>query len=121
MKVEYLSQISYNMDMGKQVLKIYQTSAGKPPFLRWLQSIKDKRTKFRITARLDRLEEGHPGDYKSLGGNVYELRLPFGPGYRIYYGKLENLIILLLCGGDKSSQEKDISDARNYFKEFKER
>lgn len=64
--------------------------------------------------------QGNLGDYKSLGEDLYELRLHFGSGYRIYYGELEDIIILLLCGGDKSTQSRDIIKAKNYFKEYKE-
>ena len=61
------------------------------------------------------------GDRKSVGDGVWELRLAFGPGYRIYYGEVDNTIVLLLCGGDKSSQRRDIERAKNYWKEYKER
>jgi putative addiction module killer protein len=68
-----------------------------------------------VFARLDRVETGNLGDYKSVGDGVFELRLPFGPGYRIYFGEVGATIVLLLCGGDKSSQKKDVVKAKEYW------
>lgn len=90
------------------------------PFVDWLESIKDIKTKKRITARLDRLESGNMGDGKYVGEGVSELRLNFGAGYRLYYGEIRNTIVLLLLGGDKSTQERDIVKAKEYFKHYTE-
>ena len=68
----------------------------------------------RTQARLIAIETGNLGDRKSVGDGVWELRLDFGPGYRIYYGEVDNTVVLLLCGGDKSSQRRDIERAKNY-------
>lgn len=78
------------------------------------------RTQNRIRARLDRLEKGNLGDYQSVGSGVFELRLHFGAGYRIYFGEVDRTIILLLCGGDKSTQGRDIEQAKEYWLEYKE-
>ncbi|MCH8294561.1 type II toxin-antitoxin system RelE/ParE family toxin [Candidatus Poribacteria bacterium] len=101
-------------------LQIYQAPNGKEPFTEWLESIRDRKTRNRIQARLDRLEVGNFGDYRSVGEGVFELRLQFGSGYRIYFGEADNTIVLLLCGGDKSSQARDINRAKAYWQEYKE-
>jgi putative addiction module killer protein len=101
-------------------IRLYKTDSGKEPFEEWLTKIKDKTTKARIRRRIDRLSLGHEGDCKSVGGGVYELRLMFGSGYRIYYGKLENIIIVLLLGGDKGSQEEDIKKSLEYWRKSQE-
>lgn len=92
---------------------------GKKPFADWFAKFKDSKIKARIRQRINRLEEGNYGDYKSVGDGVYELRLFFGSGYRIYFAEVGDTVVLLLCAGDKSSQSKDIEKAKEYWKEFK--
>ena len=104
-----------------RIIDFYQLPNGDEPFTDWLSSIRDKRVRERIQARLLVIETGNFGDRKSVGDGVSELRLDFGPGYRVYYGEVDNIIVLLLCGGDKSSQSRDIERAKNYWKEYKER
>jgi len=99
-------------------LKIYITKNGKKPFIKWLESLTDKTVRYRIKERLDRVALGNFGDHKFIGDGIYELRLNFGSGYRIYYGIEKDTIILLLCGGDKSSQKKDIKQAVIYLKDY---
>jgi putative addiction module killer protein len=77
----------------------------------WFDGLRDRTGKRRIQARIDRLAMGNPGDRKSVGASVTELRVDHGPGYRIYYVQRGFLLIVLLCGGDKSSQEADIRAA----------
>ena len=101
------------------ILVIYQDEIGKEPFNEWLDSINDIRTLARIDNRLERLRVGSFGDCKSLGGGVFELRLHFGPGFRIYYGRSGNEIVVLLTGGDKSDQTKDIQKAKRYWEDYK--
>lgn len=72
----------------------------------------------RILRRIDRLRLGNCGDARNVGEGVWELRIHFGPGYRVYFGLHGTQVILLLCGGDKSTQERDIATARMYWKEF---
>ena len=67
-----------------------------------------------------RLEEGNFGDYRSVGESVFELRLHLGSGYRIYFGEVDNKVVLVLCGGDKSTQQRDIDNAKTYWLEYKE-
>lgn len=89
-------------------------------FDRWLRKLKDTQARLRILARLDRLAAGNIGDMKSVGGGIVELRLAFGPGYRIYLARRGDRLVLLLCGGDKSSQTDDIARARALAAEWKE-
>ena len=101
-------------------LEVYRTPNGQEPFVEWLRSLRDSETRRRIQSRIRRLTAGNLGDYKSVGDGVFELRLQFGPGYRVYFGQVDNTIVLLLCGGDKSSQGRDIERAKAYWREYKE-
>jgi putative addiction module killer protein len=105
----------------KRNLRNYKTQSGKIPFLDWFNSIKDPVVRHWIRRRLDRVELGNFGDYKILEEGVCELRLDFGPGFRIYFAEEGEVIVILLCGGDKSTQEKDIKTAKKYWKELLER
>ena len=79
---------------------------------KWLNSLKDKTTVNRILARIYRVEHGNFGDVKPVAQNLFELRFFFGSGYRVYYTVQDTTVVFLLCGGDKSSQEKDIAQAK---------
>jgi putative addiction module killer protein len=81
-------------------------------FSQWLDQLKDQKAKDKVLDRIDRAEEGNFGDHKPLGDNVSEMRLTHGPGYRIYYTKIGSLVFLLLCGGAKPTQKKDIKTAK---------
>lgn len=87
-------------------------------FSKWLYKLKDIQGKVSILRRIDRMKKGNFGDYKSLGDGISELRLTTGPGYRIYYTQKGDEIIVLLVGGDKSTQSKDIEKARKLLKEL---
>lgn len=89
-------------------------------FRRWLDGLRDLRARARIQVRLDRLESGNPGDTQSVGQGVSELRIDHGPGYRVYYLQHGNIYVLLLCGGDKRTQSKDIARARVLARQWKE-
>jgi putative addiction module killer protein len=80
-------------------------------FLKWMGSVRDVRAKLAIAARIDRLATGNAGDLKPVGHGVSELRIRSGPGYRVYYVQRGSVLIVLLCGGDKSSQDADIAKA----------
>ena len=99
----------------------FKDASGRSPIEEWLSSLRDKITKARITSRLRQLEFGNMGDAKAVGEGVIELRIHAGPGYRIYLGRYGENWIILLCGGDKSSQEKDIARAKAYWAEWKQR
>jgi putative addiction module killer protein len=102
-------------------LRIYETADGRRPFDEWLNRLKDKATIARIAARLNRVALGNLGDAKSVGAGVSELRLAFGKGYRVYFAQEGDKIVLLLCGGDKGSQDKDIREAKTYLQDFRRR
>lgn len=102
------------MSQGSWTIQKYVTDTGLCPFERWFETL-DPQTQVRIDVRLDRLSLGNFGDCKSLGKGIYELRLFFGPGYRVYYGLVGQQIVLLLCGGSKKGQRKDISTARKFW------
>lgn len=87
-------------------------------FDKWLKGLKDRTTRNKVLARIDRIQNGNFGDFKSLGDNLFELRFFFGGGLRIYYTIRNNQIVLLLHGGDKSSQSKDIEKARRIIQEL---
>ena len=111
-------------DTGKLEVDAYRTSSGKEPFTEWLASIRDNTTRGRIERRMDRGENGNMGDYRRLGTNLYELRLDFGPGYRIYFSifsESDSKTILILYAGDKSSQTRDIERAKEYSLDAKQR
>jgi putative addiction module killer protein len=99
----------------------YQTAEGEVPLSDWLDGLRDGRARARIVARLDRLSNGLLGDWKNVGGSVCELRIDYGPGYRVYYGQDGGTLILLLCGGDKRAQAKEIEKAHDYWKDYKAR
>jgi putative addiction module killer protein len=81
-------------------------------FATWLKGLRDREARDRITAQLLRVKAGLPGDNKSVGGGVSELRINYGPGYRLYFTRRGAEIIVLLCGGDKDSQTRDITKAK---------
>lgn len=102
------------MDIRRRDIRIFQDQRGREPFTQWAQSL-SRQYRARVFARLDRVETGNLGDCKSVGGGVFELRLSFGAGYRIYFGEVGATVVVLLCGGDKSSQKKDVVKAKEYW------
>lgn len=108
------------MDTSEKTIEIYHDENGKEPFSEWIKSLA-LRDRARLLARLDRVETGNMGDYKSVGGYVYELRFFFGSGYRIYFGEAEGTPVVLLFGGDKPSQRKDVKKAKADWKEYMKR
>lgn len=87
-------------------------------FRKWWTRLKDERARGVIFARLDRLAYGHPGDVQPVGEGISELRIHHGPGYRVYFQRKGHTVIILLCGGDKSTQAKDIKAAKRLAKEW---
>lgn len=97
---------------------IYETVDGKKPFREWISLLKDKKAITRIWSRIDRLLLGNFGDCKNVGEGIFELRFHFGPGYRVYFALANGAIIILLFGGDKSTQQSDIRRAYQYWKDY---
>jgi putative addiction module killer protein len=87
-------------------------------FNEWLRDLRDIKGRARILVRINRIAEGNFGDAKSVGGGVSELRMPFGPGYRVYYTMQGETVTILLCGGDKGTQDRDIERAKKIAKEI---
>jgi putative addiction module killer protein len=101
------------------MVEVYSTQEGKQPFTEWLNSLKDKHGVDKILLRIRRIQLGNLGDHKFIADGVFELRIKIGPGYRVYFGRVEDRLILLLCGGDKSSQMRDIQSAIEYWKDYR--
>ena len=101
-------------------VEIYKTDFGIEPFSVWFNSL-DNYIASRILDRIERLKDGNLGDWKSLRGGLFELRMHFGAGYRVYFSIQNGEVIILLCGGRKSQQQKDINQARRYLFDYKRR
>ena len=97
----------------------FRAKNGQVPFEEWLDDLNDTKAVARILARLARVRQGNLGDWKSAGEGVSELRVDYGPGYRVYFGQKGQTLVLLLCGGDKRSQDSDIRLAKQYWQEYK--
>ena len=110
------------MHLSEQIsVQIYQAKDGRSPFEDWLNDLRDVAARGRIRSRINRLRLGNFGDDKSVGAGVHELRVDVGPGYRVYFGRQGDVIVVLLCGGSKKTQEKDIGKAKILWAEYKER
>lgn len=108
------------MKIKERLVEYFKTPHGKVPAQEWLDSIKDKMTQAILYKRIRQAGLGNFGDFKSVGSGVQELRINYGPGYRIYYGIHEDEVILLLIGGSKRTQAADIEKAKAYWTIFKE-
>lgn len=109
------------MEAQPREIQRYIKPDGKIPFDQWFNSLRDANAKSRIDLRISRVSIGNLGDYRSLGEGVYELRIYYGPGYRVYFGQIGTTIVLLLCGGDKSTQSEDIQIAKEYWNDYRNR
>ncbi len=99
---------------------VYCTVDGRAPFKEWVHSLKDRFVQAVITRRIAKLQAGNLGDWKRVG-SIIELRVDVGPGYRIYFGEIDRTLVILLVGGDKSSQKRDIITALRYWHDCKTR
>ena len=102
-------------------IRIYIDKTEHAPFEYWLEALPDRLARAKIRARLARVEAGNLGDCKSLREGVQELRIDYGPGYRVYLSKQGSVMVLLLCGSDKSDQEREIGKAIAYLNDWKQR
>jgi putative addiction module killer protein len=98
---------------------IYKTASGKEPYTEFVDALKDRQGAARIKARVTRAEMGNLGNHRSVGQGVVELKIDFGPGYRVYVGLFGDEMIVLLCAGEKGSQQKDIIIAHDYWKKYR--
>jgi putative addiction module killer protein len=99
----------------------YQRSDGREPVSEWLRSLRDKRLQAKVRLRIKRLEAGVFGDCEAVGEGVLELREHLGPGYRVYFGRHGQMVVVLLCGGTKKTQTADIRTAKEYWADWKRR
>lgn len=106
------------MEVQPREIQRYIAPNGKVPFTEWLESLRDRKAKAKIKERLKRVSLGNLGDYKSVGKGVFELRINYASGYRVYFGQKGLTIVLLLLGGDKSTQEQDIREAQEYWADY---
>ena len=98
-----------------KALRLYRTREGNEPFKKWLEAVKDSTAMAHINNRIRRLTLGQRGDYKRIGKGVFELRIHFGAGYRVYFAEQGKVIVILLLGGNKGSQKRDIKQAIAYW------
>ena len=91
------------MEATPKEVEIYETPDNRRPFTEWLNSLRDIKAKAKILKRIERIQLGNLGDYKSVGKGVYELRIDYGAGYRIYFWQIGNTIVIVLCAGDKTT------------------
>ena len=109
------------MEVQPREIRRYATAQGRVPFGKWLDSLRDRNVRVRIKSRLDRVEQGNFGDFKSVGQGVFELRINYGPAYRVYFGQVGLTIVVILIAGDKSTQEQDIRQAIEYWTDYEKR
>jgi len=109
------------MEVHPRDIRTYLTSEAQAPFDEWLNNLKDAHTRGIIRARINRVRLGNLGDCSSVGDGVFELRIDYGSGYRVYFGQEGTQLVILLCGGDKSSQNRDIQKAKVYWADYRSR
>jgi putative addiction module killer protein len=109
------------MEAQSRELRLYLREDGTSSFDLWLDGLRDNKAKARVRLRLKRVVLGNLGDYKSVGDGVYELRIDYGPGYRVYFGQDGPTIVVLLLGGNKGSQDRDILIAKEYWRDYEQR
>ena len=109
------------MDIIGRVIQYYRKENGVVPYLDWYHSLRNDEVKDMVLTRLDRVRQGNFGDYKSVGGGIFELRFKMGPGYRIYFGMEGKTLIILYCAGDKDTQSRDVRLAQEYLIDYRRR
>jgi putative addiction module killer protein len=116
-----LAIFRFKAKMVSVEIRHYLTASGKDPFQQWLDELEDLKGRIAIQRRIDRVANGNFGDHKFCRDGVWELRIDFGPGYRAYYAREEETVILLLCGGSKRAQSADIDQAVRYRRDYQRR
>lgn len=106
------------MEAFPQEIRFYETADGKVPAREWLDSIEGTPAYGAISVALEKVQLGNFGDHRAVGEGVNELRIDFGPGYRVYYGRVGNEMVVLLVGGSKQTQNADIETAKEYWRDF---
>jgi putative addiction module killer protein len=112
--------VIYKLQSDLIEIRHYLNRVGKDVFEHWFSRLRDPRAQAKVAVRINRLAAGNFGDCKPLSQGVWELRIDWGPGYRIYYAMVGKLCVLLLCAGDKRTQSKDIERALEYLADYKE-
>ncbi len=107
------------MEVHEREVRTYLTLSGRAPYDEWLDRLQDARTRGIIRARLNRVRLGNFGDCSSVGDGVFEFRIDYGPGFRVYFGQEGSKLVILLCGGDKNSQSRDIDRAKEYWADYR--
>lgn len=102
-------------------IRHYVTASGKDPYQQWLDGLKDLKGRVIIQRRIDRVANGNFGDHRFCRDGVWELRIDYGPGYRVYYAREGETVVVLLCGGSKQSQPADIKEAARYWLDYRRR
>jgi putative addiction module killer protein len=115
--------IDYNkfMESSQIQVEIYETEQGKQPYVDWFNGVRDTKAQARLSTRITRLRQGNFGDSKPIGEGVIELRVDYGPGYRIYLGRDGDKLVILLSGSDKSDQKAAVKQAKEYWQDYRRR
>ncbi len=109
------------MEVVEKKLVSYTDTKGSCPFENWLQSLRDVKARAIVRSRLVRVRLGNFGNCEPVGNGVMELKIYYGPGYRVYFANENQQLVVLLCGGDKGSQQRDIEQAKAYWEDWRKR
>ena len=109
------------VDAKTRQVEYFITEDGRCPFIEWHKNLKDKKIAAKVMIRIERVKQGNFGFCNSIGKGLSELKMDFGPGYRVYFGQVANKIVIILCAGDKKSQSKDIILAKKFWDDFNRR
>jgi putative addiction module killer protein len=105
----------------RRTVRIYRSEDGQCPYKEWFKALRDIRAQTRIAQRIDRIATGNLGDVKPVGDGLLELRVDYGPGYRVYFGQHGSDTVIILCAGDKRTQDMDIKTAQRYWADWRAR
>lgn len=119
--IEQSHGVTYNAHLNPIQVIHYTTEEGDDPYQKWIDELKDVKAKARVLVRINRMAQGNYGDSKSVDSRVWELRIDWGPGYRVYFAQSGKEIVILLAGGSKKTQQSDIDAAVARWIEWKER